>query len=197
MGLPAAKRVMNLDEFLAWEAQQPERWEFVDGEAFAMAGGTDVHNTITGNTYIALRNALRGTRCSVFMTDVRLRLAADDSLFYPDVFVSCADADRARRQVKEDPVLIAEVLSPSTEAYDRGRKFEAYRRFPGLRTVLFLSQDHAHVECYSRLDDGGWLLSEASGDRAALHLPALGCELALGELYRDLPDDSATTDTPS
>lgn len=197
MGLPAAKRAMNLDEFLAWEAQQPERWEFVDGEAFAMAGGTDVHNTICLNTAFALRSALAGTRCSVFMTDVRLRLAADDSLFYPDVFVSCADADRARRQVKEDPALIAEVLSPSTEAYDRGRKFEAYRRFPGLRTVLFLSQEHAHVECYSRLDDGGWLLSEASGERAALHLPALGFELALGELYRDLPDDSATTDTPS
>ena len=197
MSLPAAKRAMNLDEFLAWEGQQPERWEFVDGEAFAMAGGTDVHNTICLNTAFALRNALAGTRCSVFMTDVRLRLAADDSLFYPDVFVSCADADRARRQVKEDPALIAEVLSPSTEAYDRGRKFEAYRRFPGLRTVLFLSQERAHVECYSRVDDGGWLLSEASGGRAALNLPALGFELALAELYRDLPDDSATTDTPS
>ncbi|MCK2088529.1 Uma2 family endonuclease [Thauera aromatica] len=84
MSLPAAKRAMNLDAFLAWEGQQPERWEFVDGEAFVMAGGTDVPNTITGNTYIALRNALRGTRRSVFMTNVRLRLAADDSLFYPD-----------------------------------------------------------------------------------------------------------------
>lgn len=198
MGLPAAKRVMNLDEFLAWEAQQPERWEFVDGEAFAMAGGTDVHNTITGNTYIALRNALRGTRCSVFMTDVRLRLAADDSLFYPDVFVSCADADRARRQVKEEPVLIVEVLSPSTEAYDRGDKFAAYRRFPGLETVLFLSQDRAHVECFTRGQDGRWILSEASGETARLALPAFGFELALADLYRDLPDAASEADaTPN
>ena len=195
MGLPAEKHVMSLDEFLAWEAEQPERWEFLDGEAFAMAGGTDVHNTISLNTAFALRNALRNTRCSVFMTDVRLRLAADDSLFYPDVFVSCAEADRARRQLKEDPALIAEVLSPSTEAYDRGRKFEAYRRFAGLRTVLFLSQDHAHVECFTRRDDGQWLLSEASGDTASLNLPALGCELALAELYRDLPDATDTDPT--
>lgn len=193
MGLPAERHVMSLDEFLAWEAEQPERWEFIDGEAFAMAGGTDVHNTISLNTAFALRNALSGTRCSVFMTDVRLRLAEDDSLFYPDVFVSCAEADRARRQLKEEPALIAEVLSPSTEAYDRGRKFEAYRRFPGLKTVLFLSQDHAHVECFTRRDDGQWLLSEASGDSASLNLPALGFELALAELYRDLPDDTDAT----
>lgn len=190
MGLPAEKHAMKLDEFLSWEAEQPERWEFVDGEAFAMAGGNDVHNTIAGNTYIALRTALRGTRCSVFMTDVRLRLAVDDSLFYPDVFVSCSEADRARRQEKEDPALIVEVLSPTTEAYDRGRKFEAYRRFSGLRTVLFVRQDRPQVECYTRQDDGGWLLSEASGDAGAIALPAVGFALALAELYRDLPNDA-------
>ncbi len=191
MGLPAERPRMSLTEFLAWETEQPERWEFIDGEAFAMAGGSDVHNTIAGNTYIALRNALQGTGCNVFMTDVRLRLAADDTLFYPDVFVTCSDADRGRRQVKEEPALIAEVLSPSTEAYDRGRKFEAYRRFDGLKTVLFLSQDHAHVECYSRGHDGRWLLTEATGDTASLNIPALAFDLALAELYRDLPDDWA------
>ena len=187
MGLPAEKHAMTLDEFLAWEADQPERWEFFDGEAFMMAGGSDVHNLVSGNTYMTLRNALRGTSCTVFMSDVRLRLAATDDLFYPDVFVTCADADRERRQVKEEPVLIAEVLSPSTEAYDRGGKFAAYRRFPGLKTVLFLSQDRAHVECYSRTAEGDWLLTEASGEAASLALPAFGFTLPLAELYQDLP----------
>ncbi len=116
MGLPAQKHKMTLEDFLAWEAEQPERWEFFNGEAFMMAGGSDVHNAISLNTAFALRQTLRGTRCNVFMSDVRLRLAESDDLFYPDVFVTCSDADRARRQVKEDPVLIAEVLSPSTEA---------------------------------------------------------------------------------
>ena len=188
MGLPATKHKMTLEEFLAWEAGQPERWEFFDGEAFMMAGGSDVHNVVTGNMYMALRIGLQNTRCNVFMSDVRLRLAASDDLFYPDVFVTCSDADRDRRQVKEDPVLIAEVLSPSTEAYDRGDKFAAYRRFTGLKTVLFLSQDRPHVECFTRGEDGRWILSEASGDTASLALPAFGLELALADLYRDLPD---------
>ena len=188
MGLPATKHKMTLEEFLAWEAGQPERWEFFDGEACMMAGGSDVHNVVTGNMYMALRIGLQNTRCNVFMSDVRLRLAASDDLFYPDVFVTCSDADRDRRQVKEDPVLIAEVLSPSTEAYDRGDKFAAYRRFTGLKTVLFLSQDRPHVECFTRGEDGRWILSEASGDTASLALPAFGFELALADLYRDLPD---------
>ena len=188
MGLPAQKHKMTLEDFLAWEAEQPERWEFFNGEAFMMAGGSDVHNAISLNTAFALRQTLRGTRCNVFMSDVRLRLAESDDLFYPDVFVTCSDADRARRQVKEDPALIAEVLSPSTEAYDRGDKFAAYRRFTGLETVLFLSQDRAHVECFTRGEDGRWILSEASGDTASLALPAFGFELALADLYRDLPD---------
>lgn len=188
MGLPAQKHTMTLEDFLAWEAEQPERWEFFKGEAFMMAGGSDVHNAISLNTAFALRSVFAGTRCNVFMSDVRLRLAESDDLFYPGVFVTCADADRTRRQVKEDPTLIAEVLSPSTEAYDRGDKFAAYRRFPGLKTVLFLSQERAHVECFTRGEDGRWILSEASGDAASLALPAFGFELALGDLYRDLPD---------
>ncbi|HRV78712.1 MAG TPA: Uma2 family endonuclease [Thauera sp.] len=196
MGLPAPKHKMTLEDFLAWEAEQPERWEFFNGEAFMMAGGADVHNAISLNTAFALRQTLRGTRCNVFMSDVRLRLAESDDLFYPDVFVTCSDADRARRQVKEDPTLIAEVLSPSTEAYDRGDKFAAYRRFAGLKTVLFLSQDRAHVECFTRGDDGRWVLSEASGETARLALPAFDFELALADLYRDLPDAEATDPAP-
>ena len=196
MGLPAQKHKMTLEDFLAWEAEQPERWEFFNGEAFMMAGGSDVHNAISLNTAFALRQPLRGTRCNVFMSDVRLRLAESDDLFYPDVFVTCSDADRARRQVKEDPTLIAKVLSPSTEAYDRGDKFAAYRRFAGLKTVLFLSQDRAHVECFTRGDDGRWVLSEASGETARLALPAFDFELALADLYRDLPDAEASDPAP-
>ena len=196
MGLPAQKHEMTLEDFLAWEAEQSERWEFFNGDAFMMAGGSDVHNAISLNTAFALRQPLRGTRCNVFMSDVRLGLAESDDLFYPDVFVTCSDADRARRQVKEDPVLVAEVLSPSTEAYDRGDKFAAYRRCAGLKTVLFLSQDRAHVECFTRGEDGRWVLSEASGETARLALPAFDFELALADLYRDLPDAEPSDPAP-
>ena len=195
MGLPAEKQRMTVDEFIAWESAQPERWEFFNGEAFMMAGGSDMHNAISLNVAFALRAAFSGTRCNVFMSDVRLRLSEADNLFYPDVFVTCSDADRARRQEKEEPTLIAEVLSPSTEAYDRGDKFAAYRRFPSLKTVLFLSQDRAHVECYTRGENGRWILTEASGNDAALALPAFSFDLSLATLYSNLPD--ALPDTPA
>lgn len=191
MGHPAEQARLSVDEFLAWEVAQPERWELIGGECFAMAGGSDIHNTISLNLTFALRERLRGSPCSVFMSDVKLRLDADDAVFYPDVFVSCDAADRSRRQFKVAPTLIAEVLSPSTEAYDRGQKFETYRRFPGLATVLFVSQERPHVECYTRTDGGNWLLSETYGEEGIIALSALEFELPLGELYRDLPTESA------
>ena len=193
MGLPAEKMQLTAEEFIAWEIEQPERWELVDGECFAMAGGTDVHNTIAGNLYMALRTHLTGSRCSVFINDMKLKIADDETVFYPDVFVSCDEADRERSQWKEAPVLIAEVLSPSTEAYDRGRKFTAYRLIPSLVTVLFLSQDRPTVECYTRAGENEWRLTEARGADGAVSLAALDFSLPLADLYRDLPDEAGVT----
>jgi len=188
MGLPAEILRMTADEFLKWEIEQPERWELVDGECFAMAGGTDVHNTIVGNLYLALRGNLAGGRCSVFMSDMKLKIADDETVFYPDVMVSCDDADRGRRQWKEAPVLIAEVLSPSTEAYDRGRKFAAYRLIPGLKAVLFINQGRPFVECYTRAGENEWRLTEVRGIDGLIALEAPNFNLPLADLYRDLPD---------
>jgi Uma2 family endonuclease len=190
MGLPAEKIYLTADEFLAWEIEQPERWELVDGECFAMAGGTDIHNTICLNVAFALRASLAGRRCSVFMSDVKLKIAEDEAVFYPDVIVSCDDADRGRRQWKEAPVLIAEVLSPSTEAYDRGRKFSSYRLIPGLTTVLFLNQNRPFVECYTRVEGNEWRLTEARDAESVVALEALGFSLPLADLYRDLPEEN-------
>jgi Uma2 family endonuclease len=192
MGLPAEKIRLTADEFLTWEIEQPERWELVDGECFAMAGGTDIHNTISLNLAFALRAVFDGRRCGVFMSDMKLKIADDETVFYPDVMVSCDEADRGRRQWKEAPVLIAEVLSPSTEAYDRGRKFAAYRHIPSLNTVLFLSQNRLFVECYTRTGENEWMLTEARGANSAITLAALDLPLPLAGLYRDLPEESET-----
>ena len=189
MGLPAEKISLTAEKFLAWEIEQPERWELVDGECFAMAGGTDIHNMIAGNLYVALRTRLASRRCSVFMSDMKLKIAEDETVFYPDVLVSCDEADRGRRQWKEAPVLIAEVLSPSTEAYDRGRKFAAYRLIPDLTTVLFLNQSQPFVECYTRAGKNEWRLTEARGTDAVVTLGKLDLSLPLAELYHDLPDE--------
>jgi len=189
MGLPVEKTRLTADEFLNWEIEQPGRWELVDGECFAMSGGTDVHNTICLNLAFVLRANLAGHRCSVFMSDMKLKIADDETVFYPDVLISCDEADRGRRQWKEAPVLIAEVLSPSTEAYDRGRKFAAYRLIRSLTTVLFLNQNQPFVECYTRIGDDKWQLTEAHGVNGAIILPALNINLSLADLYRDLPDE--------
>jgi len=189
MGLPAEKLQLTVEEFIEWEIEQPERWELVDGECFAMSGGTDIHNTISLNLTFALRARLDGRRCSAFMSDMKLKIAEDETVFYPDVMVSCDDADRSRRQWKEAPVLIAEVLSPSTEAYDRGRKFAAYRLIPSLSAVLFLSQAMPFVECYTRAGENEWHLTEARGLDGVVNIAALDFSIPLAELYSNLPSD--------
>ena len=187
MGAAAEKLRMSEADYLDWESRAKEKHEYVAGEIFAMAGASERHNRIAGNVFFHLRQATRGHSCRAFMADMKLRIADHRSYYYPDVMLVCDDSDN-HPIYKTAPCFIAEVLSPSTEAYDRGDKFAAYRRFTGLKTVLFLSQDRPHVECFTRGEDGRWILSEASGDTASLALPAFGFELALADLYRDLPD---------
>ena len=126
---------LNTATYLAWEAQQSERHEYFQGNVFAMAGGTQNHNTVSGNAYMALRNHLKGTPCQVFIADVRVQVAAVDAYFYPDVVVRCqprAGADGQALSV-DAPILVVEVLSDGTATWDRGGKFVAYRQLPGLQ----------------------------------------------------------------
>ena len=185
MGLPATKHKMTLEEFLAWEAGQPERWEFFDGEAFMMAGGSDVHNVVTGNMYMALRIGLQNTRCNVFMSDVRLRLAASDDLFYPDVFVTCAESDRAHSHYKAAPSLVVEVLSHTTSAYDRGANFAANRKLPSLREYVLIDTERLSIDLFRRDYGGHWVLcpSEA-GD--TVEFARVGLSVPMERLYEDV-----------
>lgn len=175
-------------DYLAWEQTQPERHEYIGGEVFAMAGGSTVHNTISGNAYIALRTQTRATPCRVYLADVKLRVDAANACFYPDVFVTCSAADAARSTTQQDALLIVEVLSPSTEGHDRGDKFAAYRLIPGLQAVVFVAQDKPHVEAFIRSADGVWALHEASGLDAVL--PCATTERAfsfsLSEVYAEV-----------
>ena len=131
MGQAAPRNILSAADYLAWEAVQTERHEYIDGEVFAMAGAEDRHVTVAGNFYIALRQHLSGSPCRTFMSDMRLHVAAK-SYFYPDVLVTCSALDLASPMVKTEPKLIVEVLSPGTAAYDRGLKFSHYRRIASL-----------------------------------------------------------------
>ncbi len=158
VGYALEKRRMTAAEFLAWEQTQPVKHEFVRGEVFMMTGGVDRNNTVAGNLYIALRAHLRGSPCRIYASDVKLRVEAADCYFYPDLMVTCSAADLADRLVKREPVLVVEVLSPSTAAFDRGDKFASYRALPSLAEYLLVDADQQRCELYRKGADGLWVL---------------------------------------
>jgi len=169
---------------MAWEAAQAERHEFFAGEVFAMTGARATHNTIALNVAIALREALRGTRCRVFIADMKLNVASANAAFYPDVFVSCDSRDRAAdaELVQRHPQLVVEVLSESTAAFDRGQKFEAYRSLESLAAYLLVEQDRPHADLFLRDAQGLWVLNPVS-EGGSLTIAPLGVVLPMAAVY--------------
>lgn len=170
---------LTLPEFLAWEDTQSERHEFVGGEVFAMVGARRVHCEITTNLTGLLWNALRGSPCRVYAETRKLQVA--DELFYPDLAITCAAADTHGNEPMRSPTVIVEVLSPSTQAYDRSLKFAHYRRIESLREYVLVDPETLRVEVF-RLGTEGWVLHDMS-DRAVLTLASVGCELAMTAVF--------------
>ena len=181
----ALKQPMTAAEFLTWDAGQTIRHEFVRGEVFAMAGGEDRNATVAGNVYIALRQHLRGTPCRVYASDVKLRVEAADCFFYPDVMVTCSATDLQDRLVKREPVLVVEVLSPSTGAYDRGDKFASYRQLPSLQEYLLVDVETLRCDLFRKGADGLWVLHPSDADEP-VQLACVDLQLAPEALWTDL-----------
>jgi len=177
---------MDADAFLAWEAEQPGKHEFVAGEVFAMGGDSDRHVTIAGNVFSAVREHLRGGPCRTFIADMKLRVEATDTFFYPDVMVTCDPADRGREQYKQAPVLLVEVLSPSTEAFDRGAKFAAYRSLGSLQEYLLIDPASGAIELYRRDPEDHWVLYTHT-PQDAVELRSTGLTLAGERIFEDAP----------
>jgi Uma2 family endonuclease len=148
---------MTVEEYLQWEAQQEIRYEYVNGEVFAMTGGTIPHNDIALNFYTALRPHLRSRGCRVNVSDVKVQLSSQNIYYYPDVIVSCDSQDLNARKFIQYPKLIAEVLSPSTSSNDRGDKFTHYLTIPTLQDYLLIDSEKVSVERYSRGEGRMWL----------------------------------------
>ena len=180
-----AKTCLTEQEYLELERKAEYKSEFYQGEMFAMAGAKEPHNMVAANVLAALHPQLRSRPCRVYSSDMRVRISASGLYTYPDVSVVCGQPQYADQEADTllNPALIAEVLSPSTEAYDRGRKFEHYRAIESLREYLLVAQDRVHVELWARQPDGRWLLSEASRLEDTVELRSIGCRLALADLY--------------
>lgn len=156
--LPQTQATFSADDYLTWEATQSERHEFLDGEIFAMAGAEDWHITVCLNIAMALRQHLHGTPCRTFMADMKVQAEAASSYFYPDIVVTCSATDAQSRQIKREPLLIVEVLSPGTEAYDRGEKFQRYRQIASLVEYALVDIEHRRVDVFRKQSNGLWLL---------------------------------------
>jgi Uma2 family endonuclease len=178
MGNPLLK--MTLDAFLQWENAQVEKHEFVRGEVFAMVGEPRVHGVMRGNAFASLQQQLRGTSCRAFADSMKLQIGQD--IFYPDVFVTCDQGDLRTEQIFRAPTLIAEVLSPSTEGYDRGLKFSLYRRLPSLAEYLLVHPDTHEVSLFRRGADGLFTLHDFT-NAARIELTSIGCTLDRDELF--------------
>lgn len=186
MAQPARKLAYTFAEYLAIDDASDTRHEYVNGDVLAMSGGTLEHSQIAANVIGELGAQLRGRPCSVFTSDARVRVLATGLATYPDVTVVCGSIERdpENKQTITNPIVLVEVLSDSTESYDREEKLAHYRRIPSLREYLLVSQRARMITHLSRNDDGSWTLRDVEPP-GAVRLPSIGCELVFDEVYRN------------
>jgi Uma2 family endonuclease len=180
-----SKPHLTPEEYLAVERHAEIRSEYLDGEMFAMTGGSLQHNLIVSNLIRELSLQLKKRPCQVYPSDLRVHVPATGLYTYPDVIVVCGEPqiEDQHLDILLNPTLIVEVLSPTTEAYDRGKKFEHYRTIESLAEYLLVVQEEPRVEQYLRQDGNRWLLTAMAGLEGSLALPSIQCELSLAEVY--------------
>lgn len=173
------------EQYLALERNAETRSEFLRGRIYAMSGASRAHNLITVNVVVELATQLKGRPCEIYSGDMRVKVDATGLYTYPDVVVVCGDArlEDTHNDTLLNPTVIFEVLSPSTEAYDRGEKFDHYRRAETLTDYVMIAQERQRVEHYARQPDSKWLLTVLEDSESALHLPSISCSLPLAEVY--------------
>jgi Uma2 family endonuclease len=171
---------MTIEEYLEWEPQQDVRYEYVNGEVFAMTGGTIPHNDIALNLYTALRPHVRSRGCRANVSDVKVQVSPKSPYYYPDVIVSCDPQDLNARNFIQSPKLIAEVLSPGTSAKDRGEKFTYYLTIPTLQEYILIDSEKISVERYCRGEGRMWLYYPyMAGDIISLSSIEFNCPIEL------------------
>ena len=188
------KRRYTLEEYFALERESDARLEFWNGEVFAMSGGTLSHERIMGNAFDLLRDQLRGTECSVFGSNMQIKVPSAPPYRYADGSVVCGKVEVERFNGNDlllNPVLIYEVLSPSTEAYDRGDKFTHYKSIASLKEYLLIAQHRPHITQYAKRDDGKWSYAEINELDGNIYLPSVGLTLKLSDVYQDVDFDKS------
>ena len=176
-----------IEEYVRIEEFANLKHEYLDGQVWAMAGGTPEHARMASAVNAALVTQLRGKACAVYSSDARIRVVATGLDTYPDVTVVCGSEQRdvGDRLALTNPVVLVEVTSDSSDAYDRGEKFEHYKRIPALREVVIVSHREPRLEVFRRADDGAWAKAEEARAGGRVRLQSIACELDAADIYRD------------
>lgn len=190
------KKYISPEEYLAAERKSLERHEYFDGEIFLMAGSSNKHNLITSNVIISLGSQLKKRDCRVYPPDMRVYIPKTGLYTYPDVLVVCGKPEflpDAHLDTLTNPILIVEVLSSSTEDYDKGAKFDNYRSLESLREYLLISQDAKKAVRYTKQTNGSWILMDFIGDKTHIELASIECSLTMENIFDkvDFEDESA------
>lgn len=177
---------LSANDYLRLEAESPIKHEYIDGKVYAMAGASDSHVTIALNLASLLRSHVRGTGCRTYMSDMKARVDAQNRFFYPDVMVTCDQLDRETDTYKRFPKLVIEVLSKSTEAYDRGDKFAAYRALESLQEYVLINTHCQRLEIFRCNDAGQWVLQFYTLEDETFDLKSIDFTGTFAELYEDV-----------
>ncbi len=178
-------RFFSPEEYLAFEETSPIKHEYYRGQIHAIAGASEVHVTIAGNIFAALRSYVRGSGCRVYIADMKTQIEAADCYYYPDVLVTCDPRDQPLTQCKKYPCLIVEVLSPGTEAVDRGNKFFNYQKLETLQEYVLISQNQQRVDLFRRDSSGFWVLQFYEPEEV-IHLRSIDFKISFAQLYEDV-----------
>ena len=177
---------LTCDEYLQMEDASNIKHEYIDGQVYAMAGASDPHVTIAGNLFALLRSHVRGSGCRVYIADMKAQIQSLNRFYYPDVMVTCDPRDIETPTYKRFPSLIVEVLSDSTEAFDRGDKFVDYQELESLREYVLINTKRQRVECFRRNEQGLWVLQSYTPQQKSFRLDSVDFEGTLEALYEDV-----------
>ena len=188
----AARKLVTFAEYIAFEEKAETKHEYRNGEIVAMAGGVPEHGRLAMSVGLAFGKQLEGRRCATFSSDTRIRVLATGLATYPDLSVVCGklEVDPEDKNGVTNPVVLVEVLSPSTEAYDRGRKFRDYKQIPSLKEYVLVSSEERLIEVFRRQEDGSWSYHDTA-ERGIAELTSIGCKLDLDAVYRNPLEESA------
>jgi Uma2 family endonuclease len=185
MTFSQAHPYLSPQEYLEAEKISPIKHEYIQGRTYAMAGASDAHVTITANLVTLLRNHIRGSGCRIYFGDMKARIETLNIFYYPDLMVTCDSRDTSFDYFKRYPCLIIEVLSPSTEAFDRGDKFIDYQEIETLQEYVLVSQNRQRIDCFRRNNEGRWELYSYRGTQQ-LELTSVNFSCSLAAVYEDV-----------